>query len=168
MDIYSNLVLNNKEVTRDEVERVCKLVNIYSFIQSLPNGYKTMLNNSGDDFSVGQKQRIAIARTLISKSKIIVFDESTTALDGKSKNAILKVMDNLRRDHIVIIVDHRMTDIKDADSIIFIKDGEMKMYGRHDDLIHKCKGYKDLFEIEKSLLKKDMATKERKKYEKIK
>ncbi|MEA4922664.1 MAG: ABC transporter ATP-binding protein [Eubacteriaceae bacterium] len=157
IDIYSNLILNNTRISLEEVKEVCTKVNINDFIESLPNGYKTVLNNSGEDFSVGQKQRMAIARSIIAKSKVIVFDESTTGLDGESKATILDVINELKKDHILIVVDHRMTGIKDADCIVVIKDGEVQMCGKHEKLLLDSKEYRKMFKIETSLPKKDVA-----------
>ena len=115
---------------------------------SLPKGYDTLLGEGGVNLSGGQKQRLAIARTLAKKSKVILFDEATSALDNSSQNYIKKTIDNLVKDHTVIIVAHRLSTIIDADIIYVVDKGKIAGSGTHTELLKTNKIYKNLYETE--------------------
>ena len=115
MSIIDNFRLVKDDVTLDEVKEVCKKAYIDDYIESLPNGYETIVGEGGINLSGGQKQRIAIARTLLLNTKIILFDEATSALDNESQEYIKKTIDDLVKEHTIIIVAHRLSTIVDAD-----------------------------------------------------
>ena len=112
---------------------------------SLPNKYDTMIGEGGINLSGGQKQRLAIARALLKNSKIILFDEATSALDNENQRKIKQAIDNLVKDHTIIIVAHRLSTIIDADIIYLIEDGKLIDEGTHNELINKNKTYKKLY-----------------------
>ena len=114
---------------------------------SLPNN-DTILGESGVNLSGGQKQRLAIARTLSKKSKVILFDEATSALDNESQEYIKKAIDNLVKDHTVIIIAHRLSTIIDADIIYVVDKGKVVAYGTHNELLKTNKTYKNLYKQE--------------------
>lgn len=143
--IKDNFKLIDPSVTLKEIKKYCALAHIDKYIESLPKGYNTLLGEGGVNLSGGQKQRVAIARTLLKKSKIILFDEATSALDNESQNYIKKAIDNLVKDHTVIIVAHRLSTIIDADEIYVIKGGRVIATGTHEELIKTCKFYKKLY-----------------------
>ena len=101
--------------TLEKVRECCKRTYIDNYIMSLPKGYDTIIGEGGVNLSGGQKQRIAIARTLLLNTKIILFDEATSALDNESQEYIKKTIDDLVKDHTVIIVAHRLSTIIDAE-----------------------------------------------------
>ena len=115
---------------------------------SLPNKYKTILGEGGVNLSGGQKQRLAIARTLSKKSKIILFDEATSALDNESQEYIKKSIDNLAKDHTVIIVAHRLSTIMDADIIHVVDKGKVIDSGTHEELLKSNAIYQKLYNKE--------------------
>ena len=119
------------------------------YIMSLPKQYDTLLGEGGVNLSGGQKQRLSIARTLSKKSEIILFDEATSALDNKSQEYIKKSIDNLVKDHTIVIVAHRLSTIIDADIIHVVDDGKIIASGTHEQLLKKCKKYKELYELKK-------------------
>lgn len=135
-----NLVDSNKE---RQIE-ACKRVGIHDFIESLPKGYNTVLKEDATDISGGQKQLIALARTLLSKSEILLFDEITASLDPNTAKQVTKVLKDLKKDHTVIIITHKPKLMKIADKIIVIDKGKVVGIGNHKELIDKNKYYQIL------------------------
>jgi len=148
MTIMENFRLVKEDVTLEEVKEVCKKAYIDEYIESLPNGYDTIVGEGGINLSGGQKQRIAIARTLLLNTKIILFDEATSALDNESQEYIKKTIDNLVKDHTIIIVAHRLSTIVDADLIHVIDNGKLESSGTHKQLLKKSKVYNGLYQTE--------------------
>lgn len=143
-----NFRLVKDDVTLEEVKEVCKKAYIDEYIESLPNGYETIVGEGGINLSGGQKQRIAIARTLLLNTKIILFDEATSALDNESQEYIKKTIDDLVKDHTIIIVAHRLSTIVDADIIHVINQGKLECSGTHKELLKKSQAYNSLYQIE--------------------
>ena len=146
--IKENFKLINPKIKVDEIREYTKLAYLDEYIMSLPKGYDTLLGEGGVNLSGGQKQRLAIARTLAKKSKVILFDEATSALDNSSQNYIKKTIDNLVKDHTVIIVAHRLSTIIDADIIYVVDKGKIAGSGTHTELLKTNKIYKNLYETE--------------------
>lgn len=146
--IFENFKIVKKDVTLEEIRKVCKEAYIDDYIMSLPDGYDTLIGEGGVNLSGGQKQRIAIARTLLKNTKVILFDEATSALDNNSQEYIKKTIDGLTKNHTVIIVAHRLSTIMDADVIHVIDGGVDIDYGTHDELMEKCDLYKNLYSPE--------------------
>ena len=146
--IMENFKLVNENITLDEVREYARMAYIDDYIMSLPNGYDTVLGEGGVNLSGGQKQRLSIARTLSKNSKIILFDEATSALDNESQEFIKKAIDNLVKDHTVIIVAHRLSTIMDADVIHVVEKGKVVESGKHNILLNNSKVYKTLYETE--------------------
>lgn len=150
LSIIDNFKLTKEDVTLEEIREVCKKAYIDEYIMSLPNKYETIIGEGGINLSGGQKQRLAIARTLLLNTKIILFDEATSALDNESQNYIKKTIDNLVKDHTVIIVAHRLSTIVDADVIYVIDKGKLADSGTHRHLLRNCNVYKKLYQNETS------------------
>lgn len=148
MSILDNFKLVKEDVSLEKVREVCKKAYIDDYIMSLPNQYETIIGEGGINLSGGQKQRLAIARTLLLNTKIILFDEATSALDNESQEYIKKTMDDLVKDHTIVIVAHRLSTIVDADIIHVIDDGKLKGSGTHAELLKENSVYKSLYEIE--------------------
>ena len=145
MSIMDNFKLVKANVTLKEVKEVCKRAYIDEYIESLPNKYDTVIGEGGVNLSGGQKQRIAIARTLLLNTKIILFDEATSALDNESQEYIKKTIDDLVKDHTIIIVAHRLSTIVDADIIHVINKGTLADSGTHKQLLKNSKVYQKLY-----------------------
>ena len=143
--IRENFEVLDKNITLDEIKKYCKIAYLDEYIESLPDKYDTLLGEGGVNLSGGQKQRLSIARTLAKKSKVILLDEATSALDNNSQNYIKETIDNLVKDHTVIIVAHRLSTIIDADVIYVISDGKVKNHGKHEYLLKSCEEYKKLY-----------------------
>lgn len=150
LTILENFKLVKPNVTLKEVRKYCKEAYIDDYIMSLPNKYNTVIGEGGINLSGGQKQRLAIARTLLLNTKIILFDEATSALDNESQEYIKKTINNLVKDHTIIIVAHRLSTIVDADIINIIDKGKLESSGTHEELLKTSKVYKTLYSNEKS------------------
>ena len=148
ISIKENFELVKPDVTLEEIRDLCKKSYIDEYIMSLPNKYDTIIGEGGVNLSGGQKQRIAIARTLLLNTKIILFDEATSALDNESQEYIKMTIDNLIKDHTIIIVAHRLSTIIDSDVIHIIDQGELKESGTHKQLLEKSKIYRSLYNTE--------------------
>ena len=146
--IKDNFKIVNKNITLKEIRKYCKEAYIDDYIMSLPKKYNTILGEGGVNLSGGQKQRLSIARTLSKKSKVILFDEATSALDNESQEYIKKAIDNLVKDHTVVIVAHRLSTIMDADIIYVVDKGMIVASNTHKELLKTNKFYKNLYEIE--------------------
>ena len=146
--IKENFLLLNDKIRLKEIREYCKMAYIDDYIMSLPKKYDTVLGEGGVNLSGGQKQRLSIARALAKQSKIILFDEATSALDNKSQTYIKKVIDDLVKDHTVLIIAHRLSTIIDADIIYVVDNGEVKDIGTHKELIKKSPTYKQLYNSE--------------------
>ncbi len=148
LSIMENFELVKKDVTLEEVREVCKRAYIDDYIMSLPKQYETIIGEGGVNLSGGQKQRIAIARTLLINTKIILFDEATSALDNESQEYIKRTIDELTKDHTVVIVAHRLSTIIDADIIHVIDQGRLVSSGSHQELLEHSPVYQSLYNNE--------------------
>lgn len=133
--IFNNLTLGNKRISKSYLEDICKKVDIYSYIETLPNKFDTIIGENGVKLSGGQKQKIAIVRSLINDSNILIFDEATSALDNISQRNILKNIKEYLYNKTVIVIAHRLSSIKDADEIYVINDGIVVEKGLHNELL---------------------------------
>lgn len=146
--ILENFKIINKDIELEEIRKYTKMSYLDDYIMSLPNGYDTILGEGGVNLSGGQKQRLSIARTLAKNSEVILFDEATSALDNSSQDYIKKTIDNLIKDHTVVIVAHRLSTIMDADIIYLVDKGKVVDSGTHNELLKTNKTYKKLYETE--------------------
>ena len=148
LSIKDNLKLVKSNITDDEIKKVCHLACLDDFINSLPDGYDTIVGEGGVNLSGGQRQRLAIARALVQKTKIILFDEATSALDNETQNKIQEAINNLKEDYTIVIIAHRLSTIMNCDNIFFMKDGSIIKEGTHKELLKECKSYKELYDYE--------------------
>ena len=148
MSIKDNLRLVKRDLTEEEMKEACKLACLDEFIDTLPNGYDTIIGEAGVNLSGGQRQRLAIARALVQKTEIILFDEATSALDNETQLKIQKSIDNLKNEYTILIIAHRLSTIKNCDRILFIEDGQIICEGNHQYLLKNCESYKQLYESE--------------------
>ena len=146
--IKENFELIDKNITLEQIRKYTKMAYLDDYIMSLPKKYDTILGEGGVNLSGGQKQRLSIARTLSKKSKIILFDEATSALDNESQEYVKKSIDNLVKEHTVIIVAHRLSTIIDADIIYIVDNGKITESGTHDYLLKTSRIYQNLYQTE--------------------
>ena len=146
--IKDNFKIINKNITLNDIKKYNDMAYLNDYINSLPKKYNTLLGEGGVNLSGGQKQRLSIARTLTKDTKVILFDEATSALDNNSQEYIKETIDNLVKNHTVIIVAHRLSTIIDADIIYVVDDGKIVGEGTHEKLLKTNKIYKNLYETE--------------------
>ncbi len=150
MSIRKNLDLVDKN--RERQIEACKRVGIHDFIMSLPKGYNTILRENANNISGGQKQLISLARTLLSKSEILLFDEITSSLDPDTISHIDEILKDLKKDHTIIMITHKPDLMKKSDRIIVLHDGKIVGDGKHKDLIESNYYYR-LLQARKSASK---------------
>lgn len=146
--IKENLLLAKSDATEDELVDVCKRASFWDFVKEHPKGLDTSVGESGIKLSGGQRQRLAIARALLRRTKIILFDESTSSLDNFSQAEVKKSIDELSKNSTVVIVAHRLSTIKNSDKIYFLDKGEIIGSGDFNELYDKNEKFKKLFTTE--------------------
>ena len=143
--IINNIKFGNQKATKLEIEKVCKIAGIHNEILKFDKKYDTILGERGVNLSGGQKQRVCIARALIMKPKILVFDDCLSALDTETEEKIIRSLNNYINDTTTIISSHRISSIQNLDQIIVLNEGKIIQKGTHDELIDKNGYYKDLY-----------------------
>lgn len=138
--IYENIIYGNPNASLQEVIEVCKMANAHDFIMKKEFGYDTRLGKQGEGLSGGEKQRIAIARALLSHPSIFIFDEATSSLDTITEKSIQDAINNISKDKTTFIIAHRLSTLKNANRLIVLKHGKMVEFGTHEELIAQ-KGY---------------------------
>ena len=143
--VRENIAITKPTASLDEVVEVAQLAGAHEFIQYLPHGYSTMLDEGGANLSGGQRQRLAIARALIHNPAILVFDEATSALDPESEAVIQQHLVGIARGRTVVIITHRLSFVAKADAIVVIDQGHVVQVDRHEALLSSCLPYNQLW-----------------------
>jgi ATP-binding cassette subfamily B protein len=133
--ILYNLAYGRPDASREEIEAAARIAHIAKFIESLPEGYQTVVGERGLKLSGGEKQRIAIARAMLKRPRILVFDEATSSLDSKTEQAIQETLREVARDHTTLVIAHRLSTVIDADRILVMDQGRIREQGRHRELL---------------------------------
>lgn len=144
--VIDNLRWGNAEATEEECRRVCELACADEFISKMKDGYNTMIEQGGNNVSGGQKQRLCIARALLKKPKVLILDDSTSAVDTSTEARIRKAFKEEIPDTTKIIIAQRISSVQDADRIIVIDDGRINAFGTHDELVVSNEIYKEIYE----------------------
>lgn len=147
MSILENLRMVNENAKDEDIINACKLANIDDFIDKLPNKYNEIINENNNNISVGQKQRIAIARAILRDTPIILFDEATSALDNHSKNKIQETIKELSKTKTIIMIAHSLEIVEDFDNIIMLDDGKIVEQGKHYELMNNHGKYYELANV---------------------
>ena len=135
----------NDHATDEEIERVCKLAQADEFIQTFPDKYDTYIEQGGSNVSGGQKQRLCIARELLKKPKILILDDSTSAVDTKTDASIRRAFREEIPNTTKIIIAHRISSVEDADKIIVMDNGEINGIGTHEELLKNNEIYREVY-----------------------
>ncbi len=146
--IYHNIAYGNPEASEDAVISAAQQAHIHRFISLLPDGYQTLVGERGLKLSGGEKQRIAIARTLLKNPAIVVFDEATSALDSHSEQAIVQEMQAISRDKTTLVIAHRLSTITDADTILVMDEGRICEHGNHAELLQQGGRYAAMWALQ--------------------
>jgi ATP-binding cassette subfamily B protein len=144
--IKENLRWGDKNATDEDIVRVCKLAQAEEFINAFPDGYDTYIEQGGSNVSGGQKQRLCIARALLKKPKILILDDSTSAVDTKTDALIRRAFAEEIPDTTKIIIAQRISSVQDADQIIVMDEGEISDIGTHDELLARSAIYRDVYD----------------------
>ena len=144
--IKENLRWGNKNATDEELITACKQAQADEFIENFPDKYDTYIEQGGTNVSGGQKQRLCIARALLKKPKILILDDSTSAVDTKTDALIRKAFKETIPDTTKIIIAQRISSVEDADRIIVLNDGKIDGFGTHDELLKSNDIYREVYE----------------------
>ena len=148
MTIRDNLKIVKANLKEEDMIKYAKMACFDEFVQTLPDGYDTMIGEGGVNLSGGEKQKLAITRALIQETRIVLFDEATSALDNVTQSKIQEAIDNMKDKYTILIIAHRLSTVINADRILLLEDGKIKMEGSHKELLSKSKDYKTLYEKE--------------------
>ncbi|MBR4933246.1 MAG: ABC transporter ATP-binding protein, partial [Clostridia bacterium] len=143
--VYENIAYGRDDATFDDVREAAKAARIDSFIESLPDGYNTIISDDGVNISKGQKQLIIIARAFLSNSEMLILDEATSNVDSRTEIKIQEAMNELMRGRTCFVIAHRLSTIRNADTILVLQNGVITESGNHDTLMAKGGFYSTLF-----------------------
>ncbi len=144
--IKENLRWGNPDATEEQIKKACQAADADSFVTSFPDGYETMLGQGGVNVSGGQKQRLCIARALLKNPKILILDDSTSAVDTATETRIRTALRDIAPETTKIIIAQRISSVKEADIIFVLDEGALSGFGTHDELLAKNKIYREVFE----------------------
>lgn len=144
--IAENLRWGNESATDEDLRHVCKLACAAEFIEAMPDGYETHIEQGGANVSGGQKQRLCIARALLQKPKVLILDDSTSAVDTKTDAMIRKAFAEDIPETTKIIIAQRISSVQHADRVIVLEDGRIDAVGTHEELLRSCRIYREVFE----------------------
>jgi ATP-binding cassette subfamily B protein len=143
--IYHNIAYGRPDATPAEVERAARLARLHDFIVSLPDGYETKVGERGLKLSGGEKQRVAIARTLLKDPPILMLDEATSALDTRTEKEIQASLDEVARGRTTLVIAHRLSTVVDSDEIVVLEAGRIVERGRHTELLAREGVYAEMW-----------------------
>ena len=143
--IYENITYGKEGASREDVIRVAKMAHIHSYVESLPDGYDTVLSDDGVNISKGHKQLITIARAMLADSPMLILDEATSNVDSRTEQKIQAAMHSLMEGRTCFVIAHRLSTIQNADVILVVKDGNIIEQGTHDTLMAQKGFYHSLY-----------------------
>ena len=146
--VYNNLILGKPNTSLKEVITAAKAAYAHDFIEALPQGYQTVIGDSGNKLSGGQKQRLTIARALLKNPQLLILDEATSALDTEAEQQVQLALEQLMQNRTSLVIAHRLSTIQKADLILVLDQGEIKASGTHKELIANNKHYKNWVQIQ--------------------
>lgn len=146
--LRENIAYGRPEATMDEIVAAAKAAHIHDFIETLPDGYETLIGERGVGLSGGQKQRVAIARALLMDARILILDESTSSVDVETEFQIQQEFNRLLRDRTAFIIAQRLSTIRNADTIIILQDGKIVDRGTHEELLERSEIYRSIYDMQ--------------------
>ena len=149
--ILENLRWGKPDATLEEAEEACRVAQVHDFILTLAEGYQTILGRGGINLSGGQKQRLCIARALLRKPKILILDDSTSAVDSETELRIRNNLNCLLKDTTVLIITQRINTMQSADRVIVLEDGEVEAIGTPDELMATSRIYQEIYNSQQIL-----------------
>ena len=149
--VRDNISYAKPEATVEEIEEAARMANVEEFISQLPDGYDTIIGENGASLSGGQKQRLAIARAILKNPSILILDEATSALDTVSEYLVQEALDRLMEGKTTIIIAHRLSTVRNADTIVVLDSGKIVQQGTHDELMDQPGIYRDLYQTQRKM-----------------
>ena len=146
--IYYNILYGRPDASREEVEQAAELAHIRDFIERLPDGWNTVVGERGLKLSGGEKQRVAIARVLLKRPRILIFDEATSSLDSRTEKAIQETLAQVAEHHTTLVIAHRLSTVVDADRILVMEQGRIVEQGNHAGLLALGGRYAEMWELQ--------------------
>lgn len=146
--VRNNIAYSNQDAPIEDIHKAARAAHAFDFIESLPNGFDTIIGEGGARLSGGQRQRISIARALLKDAPILILDEATSALDTESEREVQKALENLMKNRTTFVIAHRLSTIKNADRIVVIKAGKIVEEGTHEGLIQQGGEYEYLYNMQ--------------------
>jgi ATP-binding cassette, subfamily B, heavy metal transporter len=143
--IYYNIAYGRPDASREEIEQAARLARIHDFIVALPQGYEATVGERGLKLSGGEKQRVAIARTILKNPRILLFDEATSALDTRTEQEIQRSLEEVSRGRTTVVIAHRLSTVINADEIVVLDHGRVVERGRHGELLARDGLYADMW-----------------------
>ena len=146
--IYDNILYGRLDASHEDVVEAASAANAHDFISRLPNGYETVLGEGGAQLSVGERQRICVARAFLKNAPILILDEPTSSIDSKTEAVILEALDRLAEGRTTFVIAHRLSTIRNVDVILVIDDGRLVQVGTHETLLAQPGLYRQLYEVQ--------------------
>jgi len=146
--VRNNIAFGKPDASEEEIIQAAKTAFAHDFIMKLPQGYDTVIGERGTKLSGGEKQRIAIARAILKNPPILILDEATASLDSESEYLVEKALEKLMEERTVLVIAHRLSTVRNADRIIYLKDGKILEEGSHEELLKKNGEYAKLYRLQ--------------------
>ena len=146
--VYENIAYGKDSATREDVAEACRRAGIAGFVEGLPDGYDTVLDDDGGNISKGQKQLLTIARAMLIDANLLILDEATSNVDTRTERRIQKAMRRIMDGKTCFVIAHRLSTIRSADVILVVRDGRIVETGTHDELMARRGFYREMFEAQ--------------------
>ncbi len=146
--VKENIAYGTPQITDEQIEYAARMAEIHDFIMSLPDGYNTVVGERGQKLSGGQRQRISIARAIVNKPPILIFDEATSSVDNETESSIQRSLAKIAKDHTIFVIAHRLSTVRHADNIFVLHKGVVVENGKHDDLVQLDGIYAKLWRVQ--------------------